>query len=104
VAFTQSAFPTKTGADAILEAFHILNQFDIPVGAARENEKDSHGNIQADYTIWTSAIDLKTQDYYFRTYTDSQIREVSLNKADLNAKTITAIPIDGQENIQVITP
>jgi choloylglycine hydrolase len=104
VAFTQSAFPTKTGADAILEAFHILNQFDIPVGAARENEKDSHGNIQADYTIWTSAIDLKTQDYYFRTYTDSQIREVSLNKANLNAKTITEIPIDGSENIQQITP
>jgi penicillin V acylase-like amidase (Ntn superfamily) len=34
--------------DAILEAFHILNQFDIPKGAAREHEKDEHGNILAD--------------------------------------------------------
>ncbi len=104
VAFTQSAFPTKTGPDAVLEAFHILNQFDIPVGAAREDEKDSHGNIQADYTIWTSVIDLKTQDYYFRTYTDSQIRRVSLEKADLNAKTIVEIPIESKEVIQEITP
>jgi choloylglycine hydrolase len=104
VAFTQSAFPAKTGGDAVLEAFHILNQFDIPVGAAREDQKDAHGNILADYTIWTSAIDLKTQNYYFRTYTDSQIREVSLAKANLNAKTITEIPIEGDENIKEITP
>src|SRR6266853_2101577 len=55
VAFSQSVFKPKTGDDAILEAFHVLNQFDIPKGAAREHEKDEHGNVLADYTIWTSA-------------------------------------------------
>ena len=35
------------------------NAFDIPKGAAREHEKDEHGNVIADYTIWTSANDLK---------------------------------------------
>src|SRR5213595_428846 len=41
VAFSQSMFKPKTGDDAVLEAFHILNQFDIPKGAAREHERTS---------------------------------------------------------------
>jgi choloylglycine hydrolase len=48
VAFSQSVFQAKTGGDAILAASHILNQFDIPKGAARDYEKDPHGNVQAD--------------------------------------------------------
>lgn len=32
VAFSQSSVATKTAVDAILQAFHILNQFDIPKG------------------------------------------------------------------------
>ena len=59
VAFSQSVLPSKTGDDAVLEAFHILNQFDIPKGAARDREKDSNGNVIADYTLWTAASDLK---------------------------------------------
>jgi choloylglycine hydrolase len=66
VAFSQSVLPSKTGHDAIIEAFHILNQFDIPKGSAREHEKDEHGNVVADYTLWTSAIDLKAKQYFFR--------------------------------------
>ena len=74
VAFSQSVLPSKTGDDAVVEAFHVLNQFDIPKGAAREHEKDEHGNILADYTIWTAASDLKSKRYYFRTYENSQRR------------------------------
>ena len=33
-AFSQSVLPSKTGDEAVLEAFHILNNFDIPKGAA----------------------------------------------------------------------
>jgi choloylglycine hydrolase len=33
VAFSQSAAPKATADDAVLSAFHILNQFDIPEGA-----------------------------------------------------------------------
>ncbi len=104
VAFSQSAFPTKTGDDAVLEAFHILNQFDIPKGAARENEKDSHGNIVADYTLWTAASDLTAKRYYFRTYENSQIRMVDLNKMNPGAKEIVTISMTGAEVIQSATP
>jgi choloylglycine hydrolase len=104
VAFSQSVFPSQTGHDAILEAFHILNQFDIPKGAAREHEKDEHGNILADYTIWTAASDLKAKQYYFRTYENSQIRMVDLMKMNLDAKDIVTISIKGDEVLKPLNP
>ena len=104
VAFSQSVFKPKTGDDAILEAFHVLNQFDIPKGAAREHEKDEHGNVLADYTIWTSASDLKAKRFYFRTYENSQIRMVDLMKMNLDAKDITKISMKGAESITSLNP
>jgi choloylglycine hydrolase len=104
VAFSQSVFTPKTGNDAVLEAFHVLNQFDIPKGAAREHEKDAHGNILADYTIWTAASDLKAKQYFFRTYENSQIRMVDLMKMNLDAKDIVKISIKGDEIIKPLNP
>lgn len=51
-AFSQSVLPSKTGDEAVILAFHILNNFDIPYGAARDSEKAKHGNVVADYTTW----------------------------------------------------
>jgi len=104
VAFSQSVLPSKTGDDAVLEAFHILNQFDIPKGAAREHEKDEHGNILADYTIWTAASDLKAKQYYFRTYENSQIRMVDLMKMKIDGKDMVKISMKGAENIKLLNP
>ena len=103
-AFSQSIFPSKTGDDAILEAFHILNNFDIPKGSARDREKDEHGNIMADYTEWTSAIDLKAKRFYFRTYDNSQIRMVDLTKMNPDAKDIVTISMQGGEQIKSVNP
>jgi len=104
VAYSQSVLPSKTGDDAVLEAFHILNNFDIPKGAARDHEKDSHGNIEADYTLWTSVNDLKRTRFYFRTYDNSQIRMVDLTKMNLDSKDIVTIPMTGDEVIKTVTP
>jgi choloylglycine hydrolase len=104
VAFSHSVFKPKTGDDAVLEAFHILDQFDIPKGAAREHEKDEHGNILADYTIWTAASDLKAKQYYFRTYENSQIRMVDLMKMNLDGKDTVKISMKGAESIKSLNP
>ncbi len=103
-AFSHALLPSKTGYDAVLQAFHLLNNFDIPKGVAREREKDEHGNILADYTLWTSANDLKAKRFYFRTYDNSQIRMVDLMKMDLNAKEIIKIPMKGKEIIKELAP
>lgn len=104
VAFSVSAVPSATGDDAVLEVFHILNNFDIPKGATRDGQKDEHGNIEADYTLWTSCTDLKSKRFYFRTYQNSQIRMVDLTKMNLDSKDITTIPMQGPEQVQSVTP
>ena len=103
-AFSQSVLPSRTGDDAVLQAFHILNNFDIPKGSARDQEKDKHGNVVADYTTWTSANDLKAKRFYFRTYDNSQIRMVDLMKMNLDAKEIATISMKGRELIKQLTP
>jgi len=104
VAYSTSVLPSQTGEEAILQAFHILNNFDIPRGSTRAEEKDAHGNIVADYTLWTSAIDLKAKRFYFRTYEDSQIRSVDLMKMPIDAKGITSISMKGEEVIKPLSP
>jgi len=104
VAFTQAAPTAKTGRDAILEAFHILNNFDIPKGTSQKVKKDANGNIVTDHTTWTSANDLKAKKFYFRTYDNSQIRVVELMKMDLDAKKIISIPMTGKEVFKELRP
>ncbi len=106
VAFSQSVQPylIKTEDDAVLQAFHILNQFDIPKGAVREHEKDDHGNLLADYTLWTAASDLKARRYYFRTYENSEIRSVDLMKMNLDANFVTTFSMKGAETIKSLNP
>src|SRR5271163_2885448 len=77
VAFSQSAIPSDTAAEAVLQAFHILNNFDIPYGAVRDTQG---GQMHAEYTTWTSASDLKNLRWYFRTYGDQSIHSVDLTK------------------------
>ncbi|WP_201352311.1 linear amide C-N hydrolase [Hydrogenimonas urashimensis] len=105
VLFSQAVYEPKTGKEAVLEAFHILNNFDIPKGAMREGEEaDAQGHPMADFTTWTSANDLKAKKFYFRTYGDQRIRMVDMNKMDLDAKKIVEFPMSGQEEIREITP
>jgi choloylglycine hydrolase len=99
-AFSQSVLPSQTGNEAVLQAFHILNAFDIPKGAAREHDKDEHGNVLADYTIWTSANDLKAKRFYFRSYENSQIRMVDLTKQKLDGKESVKWSMKGGEVVR----
>ena len=97
VAFSQSVLPAATARDGVLQAFHILNQFDIPKGAARGVD---NGNTVADFTLWTGASDLKNLRYYFRTFGNSRLRMVDLTKFDLDAKEIKTVSMAGEEIIE----
>jgi choloylglycine hydrolase len=100
VAFSKSALPVEKANDGVLQAFHILNQFDIPKGAARSND---HGKEVSDYTLWTSAADLKNLRYYFRTFDNSRIRMVDLKAMDLDAKEIRTILMKGVEQVEDVS-
>jgi choloylglycine hydrolase len=100
VAFSKSALPVEKARDGVLQAFHILNQFDIPKGAARGIEQ---GKESSDYTLWTSAADLKNLRYYFRTYHNSRIRMVDLKAADLDVREVRTISMKGEEQIEDVS-
>jgi len=100
VAFSKTAVPAEKARDGVLQAFHLLNQFDVPKGAARGIEQ---GKEVADYTLWTTAADLKNLRYYFRTYENSRIRMVDLKSVDLDAKDIRTISMKGEEQIEDVS-
>ncbi len=100
VAFSKSALPVDTAREGVLQAFHILNQFDIPKGAARGVED---GHMVADYTLWTSVSDLTNRRYYYRTFENSRIRMVDLKAVDLKGKDIRTISMQGGEQIEDVT-
>ncbi|MEZ9702746.1 linear amide C-N hydrolase [Vibrio sp. 10N.261.46.E12] len=85
VAYTQIARDTKDGADAVNEAFRILDGFQLPVGASEG------GAISADYlkyaqaaTTWTTTADATNLKYYYHTQFDRQVRMIDLNKIDFS--------------------
>ncbi len=83
--FSATAVPAANAADGILKGFHILNNFDIPIGSAREN---ADGKAYYDMTMLTSMRDPQNLRFYYRTYDDQTIRMVDLTKFDLDAKEI----------------
>ena len=78
--FSATAIPSDNAAQGIEQVFHILNNFDIPVGVARE---DDGGVMHTDYTMVTTARDPQSLRYYYKTYDDQTIRMVDLTKFDL---------------------
>ncbi|MCF3935264.1 choloylglycine hydrolase family protein [Acuticoccus sp. M5D2P5] len=102
--FQYGVLKSETSDDAVLEAFHILNNFDIPRGVARDGEPDANGNITVDYTQWTAASDLENLRYYVRTYDNSAIRYVDLSAETLDAADIKVWPVGGDESVEPLAP
>lgn len=102
--FSQTVLPVSTGREGVLQAFHLLNNFDIPKGAARDGKPNAQGHVEADYTQWTSACDLQSKKFFFRTYDNSQIRSVDLMKMPIDGKEIATISMQGEEQIEALKP
>ena len=99
-AFTASSIPLENAQRAIDQAFHLLNNFDLPKGAIRENQK---GKELIEYTLWTSAIDLSNKRFYFHTYENRDLKMVALNAFDLDAKFISVIPMGGTTTVHDVS-
>jgi len=91
--FSTSAVPSANAEEAIFQTFHILNQFDIPVGTAKDKIGDV---VYTDYTQVTCARDPQALKYYFRSYDDPSIKMVDLHQMDLDAKVIKTLPVSGK--------
>lgn len=73
-AFFGANHPTpNTTIDGVQELFHLLNAFDIPMGAAKVGET-------SDFTQMTVVRDAGELTYAWRTYADQRIRQVNMKE------------------------
>jgi choloylglycine hydrolase len=73
-AFFGANHPTPaTTIDGVQELFHLLNAFDIPMGAARVG-------ATSDFTQLTVVRDSRELTYAWRSYADQRIRQVKLGQ------------------------
>lgn len=97
-----NAIPSKNASEGVYQAFHILNQFDIPMGLSRESTGSST-KIASDYTQVTCVRDPESLKYYFKTYDDQSIKYVDLTAFDLNATEIKRADASGEEKASDIS-
>jgi choloylglycine hydrolase len=95
--FTATVRPLPTTADAVFEAFRILDNFNIPVGVTATPNKISH-EIQSATQI-TTAADLTNKRYYFHTMDNREVRMIALSKIDFSTVEERMIDLDeGKRN------
>ncbi|MCI6153167.1 MAG: choloylglycine hydrolase family protein [Fusobacterium perfoetens] len=87
---------------AVNKAFHILNNFDIPIEVEFPKEYKNH--IPKDVisaTQWTAVSDLNNKEFYYKTMYNSQIRKIDLKKIDFEKVKYQVLDMDTnkEENI-----
>lgn len=83
--------PADTYA-AVTQAFHILNNFDLPIGAEYAPGEKIPDMPSA--TQWTAVSDVTHPAFYYRTMYNSAIRKVDLTKIDFAKVPYTVTDMD----------
>ena len=92
IAFYKATAPQlKTSEETIFQSFHILNNFDIPIGV--EHPIGKAPNIPS-ATQWTSAIDLTQKKLYYKTSYNNNIRCINLNNIDFEKISYQSHPLE----------
>jgi choloylglycine hydrolase len=92
-AFFQNTAPRlETTKQTVAQAFHLMNQFDIPVGI-QLNDSNLVPNMPSATQI-TIATDLANRRLYYRTMYNSSIRCIDLNTIDFDRVGFIAEPLE----------
>ena len=95
--YIHTAIPQATGHRTVMQAFQILNNFDLPLGAEfRNKETDKYPDILS-ATQWTTSTDLKSMKFYYRTEWNSSIRCVDLKTINFAKAKYQVLPLDKVE-------
>ncbi len=92
-AFMQTTAPVQENSfDASMMAFHLLNNFDVPVGLQNAPDKTPEGLQTA--TQFTTATDQNAMRLYYRTAWNSNIRCIDLMHIDFARVKFYTHPLD----------
>ena len=95
--FVRAAFYCATAPklpnaiETVKQCFHVLNNFDIPIGIEHPLGKTPD---MPSATHWTSVIDLSNRMVYFKTAYNSTIRCIDLNEIDFEKVKYQSHPFD----------
>lgn len=90
--FASSAPKYDTALQTVVQAFHILNNFDIPIGAQYANGETPAPIPSA--TQITVASDLSGRKLYYRTMNNCEIRCIDFNRINFKKLSYTVKPLD----------
>ena len=92
-AFFQTTAPVASDSfEAVVQAFHILNNFDIPIGVQDKKGELPEGLQSA--TQVTTATDQSCLRFYYRTAWNSNIRCIDLKDIDFDTVSFQSRPLD----------
>ena len=74
-------------SESISQFFHILGSVEQQKGLC------DVGDGKYEYTIYSSCCNVDKGIYYYRTYEDSQITAIDMNKEDLDSQELISYPI-----------
>lgn len=97
VAFSQTARPTPDGRETMYEMFRILDNFNVPLGAAEGSQgKDDRTTGMRSSTIWTVVWDTKSNVGYYHTQHNRRVRKVNVGAIDFGKLqgAIRTVPLD----------
>ena len=93
--YETTAPDSATGFDAVIQAFHILNNFDIPIGSQHVKSEIPKGMPSA--TQFTAVTDQKAMKLYYRTAWNSNIRCIDLMHIDFSKVKFQSHPLDNTQ-------
>jgi choloylglycine hydrolase len=106
VAFSSTARPTKTGSETMYELFRILDNFNVPLGAAEGTDAKATAGLRS-ATAWTSGYDTKNLVMCYHTQHNRRVRMIDLNEVDFDGPDkLVRQPMDKQkrQDVEDVTP
>ncbi len=108
VAFSQTARETTDGLETMYELFRILDNFNVPLGAAEGSDDDDiDTSVMRSSTQWTTAHDLTNKVIYYHTQNNRQVRKIDVGSLDFETiGDVQTFPLDivKEQNIEDRTP
>ena len=93
--FQATAPQLNTPEQTVEQAFHILNNFDIPTGIQFTADQTVPNIPSA--TQWTVVTNIKDRKIYYRTMYNSDIRCLDLKKINFKKIKYTSLPLDKEK-------
>ena len=94
------SIPQNTSYDAVLQAFHILNNFDVPLGTEYPVGRAPVNMPSA--TQWTIATDMHDMTVYYHTMYNRTLRSIDLKNIDFANIQFQSHPLDATKSETII--